>query len=92
MTTHEMHNRSSASETLASGQVADRPPLDVVVELEHRRGCWTAPVILEKHGLTCGNAESGCRTMLADLGFERFSCGIPAEFRGINWVAYARVP
>ncbi len=48
---------------------------DVVVQLEHRRGVLETSGHLGKHGLTCGNAESGCRTMLADWA----SNGSPAD-------------
>lgn len=52
---------------------------DVVVELEHRRGCWPVLIISRKCRLTCRNADSARWSTLTDFGLERISCGIPAE-------------
>ncbi len=62
-----------------SRQVHRHAGIDVVIELERRKGCLRPRAISEKHGLTCGNVEFGYRPMVADLGLERISCGIPAQ-------------
>ena len=64
------------------GQFGSVTGLNVVVELEHRKGCWPVSVISGKYSLTCGNVDSDGWAKSADFGPERISCGIPAESRG----------
>ena len=64
---------------------------DVVVELEHPKRCWQASINSGKHGLTCANADFDRRSMMADFGLERISCGIPAE-SGRGGRCLVRVP
>jgi len=64
---------------------------DVVIELEHRKGCWPVSVISGKYGLTCENVDSGGWVKSADFGLERISCGIPAEFRTLVLLLASRI-
>lgn len=56
----------------------------LLVALEHPKRSWAVLIMSRKWGPTCENADLDRRSMVADFGLERISCGISQTLGSCN--------